>query len=41
MNADIVRQRSNEIKDVATEASIVISHRSEIVANGWRLRQKS
>jgi len=30
---DIVGQCSIEIKDVETEASIVISHRSEITAN--------
>ena len=29
---DIVGQRSPEIKDVATQASIVISHRSEVFA---------
>jgi len=37
----IVGQRSNEIKDVETEALIVISHRSEIVANDWQSRVKS
>jgi hypothetical protein len=34
----IVDQRSIEIKDVATETPIVISHRSEICANDWQLR---